>query len=280
MTQSSSAAEWAGGRGEKWRSHLAGLEATIKPVDAPLIAALTLDAPFRIADVGCGGGTTSLDILRHAPEGSVVHGFDISPPLLEAARERARNYDHITFYRADVATERPPEGAYERLTSRFGIMFFEDPQQAFTNLRSWLVPGGRFAFAAWGALDDNPWMTTIREVVADFADLPPVVPEAPGPFRYGRADDLLSILEQAGFGELEVHDFHGDLSIGGGLPPTAAAHFALAAYSSFAELLATAGNGVLETAQQSLTTRFRQHQDSGIVRLSACVHIFRGTHSA
>ena len=33
MTPGSSSLEWAGARGEKWRSQLAGLEATIKPID-------------------------------------------------------------------------------------------------------------------------------------------------------------------------------------------------------------------------------------------------------
>jgi SAM-dependent methyltransferase len=278
MTSSSSSAEWASARGEKWRSQLAGLEGTIKPIDEPLITALALDAPCRIADVGCGGGATSSEILRRAPQGSIVHGFDISASVLEAARGRVRDHDHsIAFYLADVATQTPLEGAYDRLTSRFGIMFFEDPLHAFTNLAGWLVPQGRFAFAAWAALEDNAWMTTIREVVAGFVELPPVVPDAPGPFRYGRADDLLAILGKAGFAELEVRDFRGDLSVGGGLPPAAAARFALAAYSSFAELLAQAGDGMLESAQQALTTRFQRHQADGVVRLGARVHIFRGT---
>ncbi|RYE89160.1 MAG: class I SAM-dependent methyltransferase, partial [Myxococcales bacterium] len=50
---------WAGARGDRWRAHLAGMEATLAPVDAPLIEALRLDAPGTIADVGCGGGAVA-----------------------------------------------------------------------------------------------------------------------------------------------------------------------------------------------------------------------------
>jgi SAM-dependent methyltransferase len=67
------------------------MEAMLAPVDEPLIRALNLDAPCRIADIGCGGGGTALEILRRAPAGSAVHGFDLSPALVELARSRKRS---------------------------------------------------------------------------------------------------------------------------------------------------------------------------------------------
>jgi trans-aconitate methyltransferase len=54
------------------------MEAMLTPVDEPLVRALNLDAPCRIADIGCGGGGMTLEILRRAPAGSVVHGYDLS----------------------------------------------------------------------------------------------------------------------------------------------------------------------------------------------------------
>jgi hypothetical protein len=73
-------AEWTAARAEKWRNQLAGMEAMLAPVDEPLIRALRLDAAFRIAEVGCGGGSTGIELERQAPAGTLVHGFDISPP--------------------------------------------------------------------------------------------------------------------------------------------------------------------------------------------------------
>jgi 16S rRNA A1518/A1519 N6-dimethyltransferase RsmA/KsgA/DIM1 with predicted DNA glycosylase/AP lyase activity len=54
------------------------MEAMLTPVDEPLVRALNLDAPCRIADIGWGGGGMTLEILRRAPAGSVVHGYDLS----------------------------------------------------------------------------------------------------------------------------------------------------------------------------------------------------------
>jgi SAM-dependent methyltransferase len=278
MNEYPAATDWTGARAAKWRAHLAGTEAMLAPVNEPLIHALNLDASYRIADIGCGGGGATLEILRQAPTGSVVHGFDLSPALIELARSRKPSDERaIAFEVSDMATASAPEAPYDRLASRFGIMFFDHPFAAFANLLPWLAPRGRFAFAAWGRLAENPWMTSVRQVVAEIIDLPPPDPEAPGPFRYAEADKLLTLLDRAGYRELEVRDWRGALPIGGGLPAAEAANFALASFSSFAELLAEAGSAASKNAHQLLTESFSRHQHDGAVRMDACVHIFTGT---
>ncbi len=277
MNQSPTAADWTAARGEKWLVHLAGTEAMLAAVDEPLIRALKLDAPCRIVDIGCGGGGTTLEILRRAPVGSAVHGFDLSPALIELARSRKPSDARaIAFEIADVSKGAAPDVPYDRLVSRLGIMFFDDPVAAFANLVRWLAPGGRFAFAAWGSQDENPWITSVRQAVAEIIELPPRDPEAPGPFRYAEAEKLLTLLDRAGYGELDVRDWRGEFPIGGGLPAAEAANFAIASFSSFAELLAEAGDEALAEARRSVTERFSRHQQDGVVRMDACVHIFTG----
>ena len=268
--------EWSAARGEKWRRQLSGMEAMLMPVDEPLLRALELEAPSRIADVGCGGGGTALEILRRAPAGSVVHGFDVSPSLVDLARRRPQPPERaVVFEVADMATA-TTDAPYDRLVSRFGTMFFDDPPAAFSNLARWLVPGGRFAFAVWGPLSDNPWMSSVREVVARVIELPRPSLRAPGPFRYAASDDLLALLDQAGLTGLDVQDWRGALPIGGGLPPVDAARFALSSFASFGELLAEAGDEAVEEARRSLTTAFADPQREGVVRLGARVHIVTG----
>ncbi len=51
-----------------------------------------------------------MEILRRAPAGSVVHGFDISPGLIDLARRRPRpDARAIAFEVADMATAAPEE---------------------------------------------------------------------------------------------------------------------------------------------------------------------------
>jgi hypothetical protein len=155
-------------------------------------------------------------------------------------------------------------------------MFFDDPRAAFANLARWLAPQGRFAFAVWGPVTENPWLTTVRDIVAELVELPRPEPEAPGPYRYAEVDKLLALLEQAGLRDLDVREWRGALPIGGALPPEEAAQFALAAFSTFGELLAQAGGDALANARRSLTAKYARHEVNGAVRMEGCVRIVTG----
>ncbi len=277
MTLNPTSSDWSAERGEKWLTKVSVMEAMLAPVNEPLIAALELDAPLRLAEIGSGGGGTALEILRRAPAGSFVHGFDIAPVLVESARGRVpKGNTAIAFDLADMGTAPPPAELYDRLYSRFGMLFFADHLAAFQNLLSWLKPGGRFAFAAWGPHDANPWMTFTRDATAEVVDLPKSDPDGPGGFRYADADKLPAVLGQAGFEQVEINDWRGSFAMGGGLPSAEAANFALSSIASFGEILNEAGEEAFAEACRLLAARMAPHEKNGVVRLDACVHIVTG----
>lgn len=269
------ASEWAAARGKKWRDQLPYMEAMLSAVDAPLIGALQLDGPLRIADIGCGGGGTTLKIFREAPAGTSVHGYDISPDLVDLARTRAEPDSGVSFEVTDIGTAPAPAAPYDRLVSRFGIMFFEDPEKAFSNLASWLVPGGRFAFAVWAPAADNPWMASFRDVAVQVIEVPSPDPDAPGPFRYGGSEKLRALLERAGFGDLEIRDWQGMLPLGGGLSAPEAVDFAFRAFS-VGDLLAEAGEPASGQVRRLLEEHYAKHVRDGAVYMDARVHIVTG----
>ena len=269
-------ASWAASRGEKWLATMAGTEAMIRPVNDPLIEALQLEGPCTIADIGCGGGGATIAIAAKAPVGSIVHGFDIAPMLIEAAKARTTGQRGVAFHVADATTATTPQ-PYDRLASRFGVMFFEDPKAAFTNLAQWLAPGGRFAFAVWGRVSENPWITTVKDAVEEVVPVPRADLTAPGPFRYADASQFVALLEECGFKSVEVKDWRGEIAIGGGLSAADAAQFALAAFSTFGELLAAAGGDAPERAEKALVSRFQAFEKNGVVMLGASVHVVTGT---
>lgn len=270
----SETSDWAGARGEKWRAHHRGLEATMEPIHDPLFEALGLAAAARVAEVGCGCGGTALELARCAPAGTVIHGYDLSPANIEAARARGAG-GAVEFHVADAGTMAPDE-PYDHLLSRFGFMFFEDPVPAFRNLTRWLVPGGRLALATWGEPSENPWMTSIRAGVAELIELPEGDPAGPGPFRYADPARLVAELEAAGFRDLEVTTWRGELALGGGLPPDEAARFGLAAFGSVATALAESGEAVAAEAHARVTARLAASCVAGQVRMPAAVHLVTG----
>jgi SAM-dependent methyltransferase len=272
-TQSPSSQTWAETRGAQWREQLNPMEAMLAPIDAPLITALNLTGPLRIAEIGAGGGATTRAIAAAAAPGSTIEGFDISPDLIEAAK--ARIGDVARFTLADVAVFRPAE-RFDRLASRFGVMFFEAPEQAFANLRQWLPPGGTLAFAVWGPGKDVAFMASVREAVAAVIDLPQPDPDAPGPCRYGDPSRLLALLEAAGFRDCAARTWRGDLQVGGGMVPDTAAEFLLAS-SSAAAPLADAGAREQARARDQLAAVCAANLRDGTVWMPARVEIITAT---
>jgi SAM-dependent methyltransferase len=271
-TQSPSSQTWAETRGAKWRDQLDPMEAMLAPIDAPLIAELNLSDRLRIAEIGAGGGATTRAIAVAAP-GSTIEAFDISPDLIEAAKARVGSVARFT--RADVAVYRPAE-RFDRLASRFGVMFFEAPEQAFANLLQWLLPGATLAFAVWGPAKDVAFMASVREAVAAVIDLPQPDPDAPGPCRYGDPSRLLALLEAAGFCDCTARTWRGDLQIGGGMALDAAAEFLLAS-SSAAATLADAGAREQDRARDRLAEVCAAKLRDGTVWMPARVEIITAT---
>src|SRR3546814_5302371 len=73
----------------------------------------------------------------------------MSPDLVAAANDRAQRAGlaQIRFEQGDAATGMPVEAPFDRLFSRFGLMFFPEPYPAFANLRRMLRDGGRLDIA-------------------------------------------------------------------------------------------------------------------------------------
>lgn len=269
MTIASPPYDWASTRGAQWRDQLDGMEAMLAPVDAPLMAALALDGPCRIADIGCGGGATTQAIAEAAPDGSVVEGFDISPDLVEAATRRAGG--RLTFTVADAGVYRPAV-PFDRLTSRFGVMFFADPAGAFANLARWLVPGGRLAFAVWGPGPQVAFMAAVKAAMAGIVDVAPAEADAPGPCRYGHPEGLIALLQDTGLGDVQSHPWQGELSVGGGMGAEAAAGFLLASSSSAAPIRDTAAP-LRAKVHATLAELCARYERDGAVWMPATVNI-------
>lgn len=205
---------WNGQAGETWVRSQDRLDKMLNDLsDIALTKAATRPGE-RVLDVGCGCGATSLVL---AEQGGLVHGVDISAPMLAHARQRATNIENLSFTEADAATHNF-EGAYQLVFSRFGVMFFEDPFVAFKNLHAALVSDGRLVFMCWQSPANNPWVSTAGRAIAPFLDpTEPPDPKAPGPFAFADENYLRDILHQANFKDIEIESVTLDLLVGSDL---------------------------------------------------------------
>lgn len=195
------AAAWDGPDGEYWVAHQARFDASIGPHHTELMAAAAIAPGERVLDIGCGNGRSTRDAARAAgPDGDVL-GVDLSGPMLANAERLAKDegIGNIRFEQSDAQVHRFEPGAFDVVMSRFGVMFFDDPVAAFTNIGSAVRSGGRLAMLVWQAPRANEWMSAIRAALAMGRDLPAPPPGAPGPFALADTDTAGRILTEAGF---------------------------------------------------------------------------------
>jgi len=257
--------DWAGEMGAKWLANLSRFEGMIAQIGEALLKQADFKPGERVLDIGCGGGGTTISIAQAvAPSGEVL-GIDISPDLTTASTQRASDagVSNIRFICADASTVHLEGAPFDRLFSRFGSMFFQEPHKAFANLHSLLRPGARMDLAVWGPPRDNLWMMEMMAVVRRYVDIPPAIPRTPGPFAFEDLDYLNDVLESGGFSNVNVSTYQGLQPIGGvNVAPQDAVSFVLSSMA-VGRALDEQGPNVREAAEADLIELFQQHYVAG-----------------
>jgi SAM-dependent methyltransferase len=197
---------WNGAAGCAWVEAQALLDRTLQPFEDLLVEAVSANRAQRVLDVGCGTGSTTRAVARLLGATGDSVGIDISEQMIEAARmlaeqERVR----AQFIPADAGTHAFESGSFDMIMSRFGVMFFADPVQAFANLRVAARKDAVLCFVAWRSPDENPFMTAAERAAA------PLLPnlqarraDAPGQFGFADARRVHAILDESGWTQIDI----------------------------------------------------------------------------
>ncbi|MDD0843088.1 class I SAM-dependent methyltransferase [Pseudomonas sp. Gutcm_11s] len=201
---------WNGPGGQAWVDSQQLLDALFSPLLPPLLQGLGAGA--RVLDIGCGTGATS---LAAADISGDCLGIDISAPMLELAQMRAESAGNpARFVCADAQAHDFAENSFDWLISRFGVMFFADPQAAFANLRRGAASGARMRLLAWRGAEDNPFMVCAERAAAPWLPaLPLRRPGAPGQFAFADAARVHGILQAAGWDDIGIRPLDVPLSM-------------------------------------------------------------------
>jgi ubiquinone/menaquinone biosynthesis C-methylase UbiE len=172
----------------------------------------------RVIDIGCGSGTTVLELAARVGPTGYVFGADVSKPSVEKARMRiaAAGVRQAEIMLCDVSTHIFPAHNFDLVFSRFGVMFFADPVSTFASIRKAMKPDGRLALAVFRTLQENKWATATVAAVRHL--LPPIAPpgpEEPGQFSWGDAARVRRILETAGFQDVSLTPYDPAMPLAG-----------------------------------------------------------------
>jgi SAM-dependent methyltransferase len=198
---------WNGRPADVWVTEAERFDTILEPFGRRLLAAAGLESGERVLDVGCGNGAVSLEAARAVePSGRVV-GLDLSGPMLEVARRRAEGQGiDVEFVQGDAQTASFDQ-RFDVVVSRFGMMFFDDPEAAFANLAKAVRRGGRLCFVCWQEMLANEWIAVPATAMVTHVGIPELPePGAPGPFALADAALTKNLLVSAGWSEVTAEE--------------------------------------------------------------------------
>ena len=208
---------WNEKAGPQWVKAQSILDGSLATLTDALYEGAGLEAGMRVLDVGCGTGQTTVELARRVAPGGSSLGIDLSAVMLEAAAARSEAAGVAADYRqADAQTAELEQAHFDRVVSRFGVMFFEDSTVAFENLRRATHPDGSLCFLCWQAPGANPWVAEPLKVASRFVELPPAEPGAPGPFAFADRERIETVLEGAGWKRISIESRTGQMRFGDG----------------------------------------------------------------
>jgi SAM-dependent methyltransferase len=207
---------WNSQVADEWVRNADAIDQMLVSLTDAAFEALALRAGERVLDIGCGSGATALKAAALVGGGGHVVGVDISQPLLGLARQRAEGRGNVAFIEADAGADSIPAGPFDAAFSRFGVMFFDEPVAAFSNIRGAMTASGRIVFACWRPFAENRWtaepLAALTPLLKD--PLTPADPNAPGPFALSDPDKVRRILSEAGWRDVSVAPWDGNVAIG------------------------------------------------------------------
>jgi SAM-dependent methyltransferase len=156
----------------------------------------------RVLDVACGTGIAARRVAPMVGASGQVVGIDISPDMLEVARDRAQTEGLAIDWREASAVDLPfPEQSFELVICQQGLQFFPDRPKAVREMRRVLSPDGRAVIATWRGLDFHPVYRSLSESFDRHLGAP-----FTQPFSLGDEDELRGLLDGAGFRQVEIEE--------------------------------------------------------------------------
>lgn len=276
-------AAWRGRLSTGWLSQASRLEAMLAPVDDPLLASAAPALAESVLDVGCGRGVTARRVAELVGVDGRVVGVDVSVDTIAAAGsiDAAPDSAPIEWIAADAAAlslDRP----VDLVVSRFGVMFFDDPVAAFTNLRTVTRPEGRLAVAVWLPRTQSEFQRRSLDTAVAAAHRLGVHLHLPdpvsGPFRYGDREWFTGVLEDAGWRQVGWEPCELHLHVGG--PGTSAAEAAALGMANGPLAMLTGGleDDLRREIEHEVAVDLERAWDGTGVRLAAGIAVVTARH--
>ena len=204
---------WNKGIGQKWVKEDDAMNERFAILTKEFFARANINKNDKILDIGCGGGITSFEASKLVGKDGYVLGADISEILLDLAKKKFSNIENLEFKYCDVQNYNFEKNFFNKVISRFGVMFFKNPITAFKNIYNSIQNGGSLHFVCWTNVLENEFFTAAANIIIKHLNKEfPQVTRAPGPFAFSEKKYVKQILNASGFKNIKVDKIYTSIS--------------------------------------------------------------------
>ena len=186
---------------EAWHRWGPTLARWLGPATETMLDMARVAAGDSVLDVAAGAGEQTITAARRVgPRGRVLatdisaNDPDVCTRGSAAGRARQRRNAVMDGENLDV-----PDGSFDVVMSRVGLIYFPDQHRALTGMRRALKRSGRVAAIAYSTADKNRFFSIPVSIIRERAQLPPPFPGQPGPFSLGAPGIVEHAFARAGF---------------------------------------------------------------------------------
>lgn len=184
-----------------WNDWSPLLRTWLGPATESMLDMAKVGPGHRVLDVAAGAGDQTLQTAERVGPSGYVLATDISANIMDFAAQNARRAGHSNIETKVLDGENldVPEGTFDAVISRVGLIYFPDQQKALAGMMRALKPGGRIAAIVYSTADKNQFFSIPVSVIRRRANLPAPLPGQPGPFSLGGPGVLEEAFRKAGF---------------------------------------------------------------------------------
>ena len=100
--------------------------------------------PGSVLELAAGTGIVTRRLRDTLPDHCQILASDLNAPMLEVARQKFNPEESVLFETVDATALRFEDELFDIVTCQFGVMFFPDKEQSYSEVFRVIRPGGHY----------------------------------------------------------------------------------------------------------------------------------------